>query len=219
MEISEILNCSKRIGLIADSHGNLRSIRKGIVALKTLQFHALVHLGDIFDSLENDDLFEIFQTVKQNNFLTVKGNNDFQVENLLNSGHSFDVSLIQKKIILSFLKQMPIRIIDEDICFTHSLPFNSIRSFYEPVDNGTTDRAAQLFNQTLYSIIFCGHSHSSILFRLRNGVVTRELIHPNELIRFHSSERYIVIVGSSDNGEYGMFDKEQMTYQRISFNL
>ena len=219
MEISKRLNCSKRIGLIADSHGNLQSIEKGISTLKELRFHALVHLGDIFDSLENDDLFEIFQIVKQNNFLTVKGNNDFQVENQLNNGHSFDVSLIHKNKILSFLKQMPLRLIDEDICFAHSLPFNSIRSFYEPVDTGTTDRAKQLFNQTLYSILFCGHSHSSILFRLRHGVVTREPIHPNELIRFHSSERYIVIVGSSGNGECGMFDKEQMTYQRIPINF
>ncbi|MDA3895755.1 MAG: hypothetical protein PF482_06385, partial [Desulfobacteraceae bacterium] len=124
-----------------------------------------------------------------------------------------------KKRIISFLKQMPMRLVDEKICFTHSLPFNSIRSFYEPVDTGTTDRAAQLFSQTPYSIIFCGHSHSSVLFRLRKGRVTREQIHPNEVIGFNSSERYIVIVGSSDNGECGFFDKEQMTYQRISIHL
>ena len=111
------------------------------------------------------------------------------------------------------------RLVDEKICFTHSLPFNSIRSFYEPVDTGTTDRAAQLFIQTPYSIIFCGHSHSSILFRLRKKRVTREQIHPNEVIGFNPSERYIVIVGSSDNGECGFFDKEQMTYQRISIHL
>jgi predicted phosphodiesterase len=97
MESPKLFDCSKRIGLIADSHGNLNSIEQGIVTLREFRFHALVHLGDIFDSLENDDLFEIFQTVKHNNFLTVKGNNDFQVENLLSNGHSFDVSLIQKK--------------------------------------------------------------------------------------------------------------------------
>jgi predicted phosphodiesterase len=219
MEKSKLFHSAKRIGLIADSHGNLKSIEKGIVTLKEFRFHALVHLGDIFDSLENDDFFEIYQTINQKKFLIVKGNNDFQVENQLNNGHSFDVSLIHKSKILSFLKQMPIRLVLETICFTHSLPFNSIRSFYEPVDNGTTDRAMQLFSQTSYTIIFCGHSHSSILFRLRNGVVTREQIHPNELIQFNSSERYIVIVGSSDNGECGMFDKEQMTYQRIPINL
>jgi hypothetical protein len=111
------------------------------------------------------------------------------------------------------------RLVDGKICFSHSLPFNSIRSFYEPVDTGATDRAKQLFSQTLHSIIFCGHSHASILFRLKNGVVTREPIHQNVLIRFHSSERYIVIVGSSENGECGLFDKEQMTYLRIPINL
>jgi len=215
MEKFKLFGCSKRIGLIADSHGNLNSIEQGVITLRGLRTDVMIHLGDIYDSLENDDIFKIYQIISKNNFFTVKGNNDFQVENLLTNGHSFDVSLIQKKRILSFLKQMPMRLVDEKICFTHSLPFNSIRSFYEPIDTGTTDRASQLFSQTPYSIIFCGHSHSSIIFRMRKGVVTREQVNPGEVIGFHSSERYIVIVGSSDNGECGLFDKKQMSYQKI----
>ena len=171
-------------------------------------------MGDIFDSLDNDNLYEIYKIIIQNNFLSVKGNNDFQIENLLNNGHFPDIPLIKKNKIISFLKNMPMLLTDENICFAHSLPFNSIRSFYEPVDTGTTERAKQLFNETAYQVIFCGHSHSSILFRQRAGSVTRERIHPNEMIFFNAAERYIVIVGSSDTGECGIFDKDQMSYQR-----
>ena len=206
---------SKKIGLLADSHGNLESIKKGVVRLNETHSDTFIHLGDIFDSLENDDLYEIYNTINQNNFLTVKGNNDFQVENMLNNGRSFDIPLLRKNKIISFLKNMPMRLTDEKICFTHSLPFNSIRSFYEPVDTGTTERAIRLFTETVYKIIFCGHSHSSVLFRWRDGNVTRESIPSNKMISFNSAERYIVIVGSSDNWEYGFFDKDQMTYQRI----
>ncbi len=219
MEKPELFDCSKRIGLIADSHGNLKSIETGIATLKEFRFHALVHLGDIFDSLENDNLYKIYQTITRHNFLTVKGNNDFQVESLLSNGHSFDISRIKKDEIISYLKHMPMRLVDGTTCFTHSLPYNSIRSFYEPVDTGTTDRAKQIFAETAYSVIFCGHSHSSVLFRYRKGQVTREPIHPDEVIEFKTSERYIVIVGSSDSGECGMWDKDQMTYQRISIRL
>ncbi len=214
-----MFECSNKIGLLADSHGNLESIKKGIVRLNESHAHPFIHLGDIFDSLKNENLYEIYKIITQNNFLTVKGNNDFQVENRLNNGHSFDIPVIKKNKIISFLKHMPMRLTDEKICFTHSLPFNSIRSFYEPVDTGTTERAKQLFTETSYKIIFCGHSHSSVLFRLRAGNVTREPIHPNEMILFNPSERYIVIVGSSDNGEYGFFDKDQMTYQRGCIQL
>lgn len=219
MKPIKLFEQSKKIGLLADSHGNLESIKKGIVRLNEFNARTLIHLGDIFDSLENDNLYEIFKMIIQNNFLTVKGNNDFQVENLLNRGHFFDISPIEKNKIISFLKNMPMRIIDESICFTHSLPFDSIRSFYEPVDTGTTERAKQLFNETAYKIIFCGHSHSSILFRLRAGYVTREPIHPNKIYFFNAAERYIVIVGSSDTGECGIFDKDQMSYQRTYIHL
>ena len=219
MKRLELFECYKKIGLIADSHGNLKSIETGIAALKEFRFHALVHLGDIFDSLENDDLYKIYQTITYHNFLTVKGNNDFQVEKRLHNGHSFDISCINKDEIISFLKHMPMRLVDETICFTHSLPYNSIRSFYEPVDTGTTDRAIEIFAETTYTVIFCGHSHSSVLFRYRKGQVTREPIHPDEVIEFKASERYIVIVGSSDSGECGIWDKDMMTYQRISIHL
>jgi predicted phosphodiesterase len=214
MKNTRLFEWSKKIGLLADSHGNLESIKKGIIRLNEFNAQTLIHLGDIFDSLENDNLYEIFKIIIQNNFLSVKGNNDFQVENLLNNGHTFDISPIEKNKIISFLKKMPMLLTDESICFAHSLPFNSIRSFYEPVDTGTIDRAKQLFNETAYQVIFCGHSHSSILFRLRAGHVTRELIHPNKMFYFNACERYIVIVGSSDNGECGIFDKDQMSYQR-----
>jgi len=214
-----LLKKSKKIGLLADSHGNLKSISTGIERLTEFRVHALIHLGDIFDSMQNDDLHGIFEMLIRNNILTVKGNNDFQVENLLANGHPFGMSPEKKDKILSFLKSMPMRLVDENICYAHSLPFNSIRSFYEPVDTGSTDRAGQIFEKTPYKIIFCGHSHSSVMFQWSAGRVTREIISPDELFFFNPSHRYIIIIGSSDNGEYGIFDKGRMTYRRICINV
>lgn len=210
---------SKKIGLLADSHGNLKSISAGIDRLTEFRVHALIHLGDIFDSMQNDNLHDIFEMCVRNNLLTVKGNNDFQVENLLADGRPFDMSSVKKDKILAFLKRMPMRLVDDNICYAHSLPFNSIRSFYEPVDTGSTDRARQIFEKTPYKIIFCGHSHSSIMFQWAAGRVTREVISPDKLFFFNPSHRYIIIVGSSDNSEYGIFDKGQMTYRRIGRDM
>lgn len=219
MEQTISLSPLERIGLLADSHGNLRSIAKGIARLNEFDVDTLIHLGDVFDSVENDNLYEIWKTIIQNKFLAVKGNNDFQVENRLSNGYDFDVSLVKKHQILSFIQNMPMRLVDKDACYTHSLPFDSIRSFYEPVDTGDTDRATQLFAETSYKILFCGHSHSSVLFRYAAGHVTRELIHADETVFFSTSERYIVIVGSSDKGECGVFDKGRRTYQQVGIGV
>jgi predicted phosphodiesterase len=204
-----------KIGLLADSHGNLKSIRGGIRRLNKAGAGALIHLGDIFDSQENDDLYEIFTAVTRSGILAVKGNNDFQMENLLAAGSSFDISSDRKDKILSYLKHMPMRIEDRNICYTHSLPFDSIRSFYEPVDTGTTERASFLFEKTDYPVLFCGHSHTSVMFRWSAGRVTREPVLPDETISFNADQRYIIIVGSSDNGECGLFDSRRMCYRRI----
>ena len=103
----------------------------------------------------------------------------------------------------------------QDICFTHSLPYDSIRAFYEPVDTGSVERAIDIFRHTPYRIIFCGHSHLPILFRWRSGRVFREEIQTNKKIFLDPSERYIIIVGSVDSREYGFFDWGKMCYERI----
>ena len=205
----------KRIGLVADSHGNLEAMLGCIKRLNNLPVDSLIHLGDIFDSLHTDNLIRTVEVIQQNCVYSVKGNNDYQIEKMLTNGCLLDLPAGTKKKILSFLEEMPMKLLDDDICFTHSLPFDSVRSFYEPVDTGFTDRAEQIFNQTQYHTIFCGHSHSPVLFRWRSGRVTRENINVKEKVFLNPSERYIIIVGSADSGECGFFDSEQKVYERI----
>lgn len=203
------------MGLVADSHGNLEAMLGCIKRLNNLPVDSLVHLGDVFDSLHTDNLIRTVEAIQQNGIYPVKGNNDYQIEKMLSNGCLLDLPAGTKKKVLSFLEEMPMNRVENDICFTHSFPFDSVRSFYEPVDTGFTDRAEQIFNQTQYQTIFCGHSHSPILFRWRSGRVTRENINVEEKVFLNPSERYIIIVGSADSGECGFFDSEQKVYERI----
>jgi len=205
----------KRIGLVADSHGNLEAMLECVRRLNNLPVDSMIHLGDIFDSLNTDNLIQTVEAIQQNCIYPVKGNNDYQIEKMLANGYLPDLAAGSKKKIISFLEQMPMKLVDNDICFTHSLPFDSVRSFYEPVDTGFTDRAEQIFNQTSYHTIFCGHSHTPVLFRWRSGTITRENIGVKEKVFLNPSERYIIIVGSADGGECGFFDSEQKYYERI----
>jgi predicted phosphodiesterase len=216
MVFQQLYKSPKRIGLIADSHGNFEMMLKCVRRLNRLRVNSLIHLGDIFDSLHSDSLSDTMDAIFQNEIDAVKGNNDYQIEKMLANGYLPDLCAGMKKKIISFLEQMPMKLIDKDICFTHSLPFDSIRSFYEPVDTGFTDRAEQIFNQTSYRIIFCGHSHTPVLFRWRSGRVTREKINAKEKVFFNASERYIIIVGSAEGGECGFFETDQKIYERVS---
>jgi hypothetical protein len=38
----------------------------------------------------------------------------------------------------AFLKSLPMTLVSDGLCFTHSLPYDSVRSFYEPVDDVKT---------------------------------------------------------------------------------
>ncbi|MDA8405231.1 MAG: metallophosphoesterase family protein [Desulfobacteraceae bacterium] len=205
-----------RIGLIADSHDNHAAMKACISRLRLS--HAarrLIHLGDLFDSVKHSHLCEMAKTVTRYQISAVKGNNDFHIQNMLTGGAFINIPDPDKKHILSFLEHLPMKIVDQNVCFTHSLPFDSIRSLYEPVDNGATIRARQVFEQTPYHLICCGHSHAPILFRWRSGVITREMIPLAEKVFLNPCERYIIVVGASDNGECGVVDFHQKTYERI----
>jgi predicted phosphodiesterase len=204
-----------RIGLLADSHGNLRATRACLRRLHSEKVDLLMHLGDIFDSCGDENLIDLLQTIQQNNIAGVKGNNDYQVEKALQNGVSIPLPAADRNRISMFLKALPMKREINDICFAHSLPYDSIRAFYEPVDTGATDRAARLFNETPYRMIFCGHSHHPVFFRWRAGKVTRETIRPEEPLRLDDRQRYIIVVGSAENEECGLFDSVRRLYQRI----
>jgi predicted phosphodiesterase len=205
----------QRIGLMADSHGDLDAMNKSIQRLKSCNVDTLIHLGDFLDSDHSRDAVRIIDTFRHHHILAVKGNNDYQIENALKNNCLNHIPASHRKLIRSFLLNVPIRIIMRNICFAHSLPYDSIRSFYEPVDTGKVDRAEKIFQDTDYSVIFSGHSHFPVLFRNKSGKVFRETLQNRSSVMIHSNERFIIIVGSVGEGESGIMDMMHKRYERI----
>jgi putative phosphoesterase len=204
-----------RIGLMADSHGNLEAIKNCIDRFQSFKVDIIIHLGDLLDSQNTQNIIQIIKTIQRHQIYTVKGNNDYQVENALKNGYFNHAPVHHQKLIQSFLSAIPMRQIMNNICFTHSLPYDSIRSIYEPVDTGNADRAERIFHDTDYPVIFSGHSHFPILFRSRSGKVSREPINSQSPVMLHGNERFIIVVGSVSEGEAGVMDIAQMRYERI----
>jgi len=214
------------IGLIADSHGNLEATRQAIRLLEGLGADMLVHLGDFCDSIHHGRTAAMIGLLEEHRALTVKGNNDFLVENMLADTHRLLDPEGQRT--LAFLRNVPVTRTLNGLSFAHSLPFDSLRSFYEPIDTGDTQRAERLFAETDFQLLFCGHSHLPIIFRKSGRRVTREQSPTREKQVLgtagdgsHTGEnsgaedRFIVVVGAVDDGECALYNRNVGVYERL----
>lgn len=203
----------KRIGLIADSHGNIEATAEAIQLLKWRGADMLVHLGDFCDSVHPDRTAVMITLLQQYGVLALKGNNDSLVESILSDPRR--VRDADDVTMLSFLKETPIVRAHGNILFAHSLPFDTPRACHMPIDTGGTQRAEELFNTADFHVLFCGHSHLPILFRNHQGAVTREKIPAGLPTLLNNNERYIVVVGAAAEGESALYDEETGLYERL----
>jgi len=204
---------AKRIGLIADSHGDFHATERAIRVLRERGADCLVHLGDFCDSVRNNGLNDLVRLLRDNNMSVVKGNNDYQVEKMLRG--VADPKAGQESLV-AFFNTIPMMIVEGEACFAHSLPYDALRAFYEPIDIGSPKRARKIFQHTSYRILFCGHSHLPVFFRWRDEEATRESIAPQQTLSLAAAERYIMIVGAVYEGESALYNREAQTYERIT---
>jgi predicted phosphodiesterase len=201
------------IGLIADSHGNLEATAEAIRILRGRGAGTLVHLGDFCDSIRRDRAMAMIRLLRENDVLAVKGNNDFSVESML-ADERRHLDPVEESTS-EYLRTLPFTRTLNGLLFAHSLPYDTLRAFYEPIDIGNTQRAERLFGETDFQLLFCGHSHIPILFRMAEGNVTREQVPPGERLLQDADDRFIVIVGAVDEGECALYDCGRRTYERI----
>ena len=203
----------KRIGIIADSHGNLEATAAAISILKGRSAGILIHLGDFCDSVRHGSAPAMIDLLIQNGVLAVKGNNDFLVENML--AHDRRPADAEGLKALAYLRDVPGVRVRGDIRFAHSLPFETLRAFYEPIDRGNMQRAKELFNEADFRILFCGHSHLPVLFRKAGGHVTREAVPAGCPLELERTARYIFVAGAASDGECALYHEDAGTYERI----
>ena len=199
---------------MADSHSDLKSLESAIQALQDRGADSLVHLGDICDSLRLDLLEASIQLIRRHGLLAVKGNNDFLLENLI-LGQPPEMASGSEDL-LAFLRELPMTIVWEDLCFAHSLPFDFLRAFYEPIDVGSIQRAEEVFRLTPHRILFCGHSHQPVLFHCSADKVSRDPVPAGRPVELNPDDRYILVTGAAAEGECALFDAEAWSLERIS---
>jgi len=202
-----------KLGILSDSHGNVEATRRAVAALLEGGAVRLVHLGDLCESMEGRLDDGMLALVRAHGITVLKGNNDLAVERLL---AELTVRNAREDDALAFLRGLPLLLALDDLLFSHSMPDGTVRSIYDPIDDGGTARASEVFIRTDFRAHFCGHSHSPVLFRRRGNRVTREAVPADADVLLTPGDRFIIVAGSAAEGECALLDTERMTYRRLA---
>jgi len=120
------------------------------------------------------------------------------------------------KEVLQYLKALPLVMIIEDLCFAHSMPFDNVRSVYEPIDNGGTERRALFFRirrtECYSAAIPISRSYSSGIPAMSDV----QKMDPGSSLRLSDDSRYIIVIGAAESGECALFDLKSMIYKRFN---
>ena len=160
------------VGIMADSHGQVRALSAGLSVLKRQGCETLYHLGDICDSTYPENNQSCLDIIREHHVLAIKGNNEHAIAVNLKD-HEDDPQALS---LASYLLQLPLVRYDEKAIFAHSLPFekelglSAMVRIMEPL-------AAELFFRMYPGhVLFRGHSHTpEIMFSREGRAVTRSI--------------------------------------------
>jgi predicted phosphodiesterase len=192
-----------RTALIADIHGNGEGLQAVLSEIEEQKCDRTICLGDLVDGGKQN--YEVVQVVRGKNIICVKGNHD--AENDLYLDEETD----------SFLKALPVSIIEGNIIFTHESPRKKLQSITTPFE------AWNVFQEIAYRIIFVGHIHRPAIYGEKSDhscmakEYTIEYGHP---IPLEIEDRYIISippVGYTRDEilkiRYGIYDHDNNTIE------
>jgi predicted phosphodiesterase len=149
----------KRLGIIADSHGNSEMVARAIAFLNERRCDRIIHLGDICDSFRPKTCEACVQLLKKHGIAAVKGNNDHILE--INQTGNANTPVSEDS--LSFLRHLPPVMTAGDSIFAHSLPFYSELGISCITKVMGKNEVKKFISENGHLILFRGHSHSPTL--------------------------------------------------------
>ena len=191
-----VTDSQRRIGIMADSHGDPEAIEQGALFLKRQGCASLYHLGDICDTNRHDTADACVARVKAHGILAVKGNND----------HSLAVDArgrrdgLCNRRTLAFLEDLPLIRQVAGAELVHSRP--DIQRLGLSAMLGTLGQreAADYFLENPRALLFRGHSHQPEVITGVNGDIRFAPLHDEAVIDLKQCRPCIVTCGALYKG-------------------
>ena len=163
------------IGIMADSHGQIRTINAALAALEQSACGAVYHLGDVCDSTRPETAEACLRLLMDQQVIMIKGNNDHAVI----ASHMDRPIPFKAPEVWRYLQTAPLIRSYQNAVFTHSLPFVEALGLSSMIGNMGESEALRSFKEFPRHIIFRGEDTWGWT-RCR-----RKKLHPNLLISGH----------------------------------
>ena len=224
---------SERIGLFADLHSNLEAFEACISKAEELGVTRMVFLGDLVGyNADPVALIErISDLVDSKKAIALLGNHDEAVfkdsRDHMNSSANAAIEWTKtqlKQDHVQFLKNLPLIVHEEKICFVHASAHNP-QDWNYVTDSMSAWRCAQNSGK---SYTFVGHAHEQALFyQSAVGKLIRFAPHPGDEIPVLQHRQWVGVVGSlgqprDGNPEacFAVFepDTQTLTFHRVPYD-
>ena len=224
---------SERIGLFADLHSNLEAFEACISKAEELGVTRMVFLGDLVGyNADPAALIErISDLVDSKKAIALLGNHDEAVfkdsRDHMNSSANAAIEWTKTQLNqdhVQFLKNLPLIVHEEKICFVHASAHNP-QDWNYVTDSMSAWRCAQNSGK---SYTFVGHAHEQALFyQSAVGKLIRFAPHPGDEIPVLQHRQWVGVVGSlgqprDGNPEacFAVFepDTQTLTFHRVPYD-
>mgnify|MGYP000638487567 CR=1 FL=1 len=224
---------TERIGLFADLHSNLEAFDACMEQAKKLGVTRMVFLGDIvgYNADPGALIDRIGEMVADQKAIAVLGNHDQAVfeerSKQMNSSANAAIEWTKTQLNsdqIQFLKDLPLMIQEEEICFVHASAHNPADWNYI-TDSMSAWRCVQSSGKTY---TFVGHAHEQALFyQSAVGKLIRFVPHPGDEIPVLHHRQWVGVVGSlgqprDGNPEacFAVFEpaSETLTFHRVAYD-
>lgn len=224
---------TERIGLFADLHSNLEAFEACMSKAEELGVNRMVFLGDLVGyNADPVALIErIADLVESKNAIALLGNHDEAIfkdsRNQMNAHANAAIEWTKAQLNdshVQFLKNLPLILHEENICFVHASAHNPA-SWNYVTDSMSAWRCAQNSGK---SYTFVGHAHEQALFyQSAVGKLIRFSPRPGDEIPVLRHRQWVGVVGSlgqprDGNPEacFAVFEPgtEVLTFHRVPYD-
>lgn len=200
-----------RIGILADSHGRVDALVKGIEALRGRKVDKLLHLGDMTDTLRPETVDESIGALIENDIDGVLGNHEysFVTHHFKRYPERFSESAME------YMRSLPYMLEISGVCFTHFSPEGGVHGLYAPTDEAS-------YKTTLldsrWPTLINGHSHDPRIYCRLDGAFENVKFDADAPFKLRPGARYILTCGALEDRWCAVFDVDGRVFEVVSLD-